>query len=388
MQKDIVGILGELVKMAGQAATKPFETAGTLSAQTPKMVMDALLPQPQNIMSNEAVGKLANLGTKQEQQPTQINLNDLMTGKTQGQQKQGVVDNAMFNPNKELFDNALKTAKKVQSRQIEEAVASGVPVESVVDTAMQSTGMNKQNDMLAQGFNILKGILPMLNMPELMQNKLDKQKADVELTHGQAGYYTPEGREALSRAEAKGKFPFEMAQAEAKAISDARTAMMTKIPEYELKYGNEFRDDTKQLVKVMNSFDTVAKAYELAKSGNPAADLQLIYSVIKMWDPDSAVKEGEITLTKSVPPAIQKLAGIYRNVFKGGTALDAKTRKQMFQTAQGAYNTASKEYEHVANEYDRVMSEQGLSAKRALRLRGGSNKSQSSNIKSITLIEE
>jgi hypothetical protein len=90
--------------------------------------------------------------------------------------------------------------------------------------------------------------------------------------------------------------------------------------------------------------DAVRNIAALSKSKTGIADIGIVYSLVKVLDPASAVKEGEITLSQSANPAAQKIADAWNNAKQGRMGNDEKNR-QILSAARAIY----KETEAGAN---------------------------------------
>lgn len=100
--------------------------------------------------------------------------------------------------------------------------------------------------------------------------------------------------------------------------------------------------------------DAVRNIAALSKSKTGIADIGIVYSLVKVLDPASAVKEGEITLSQSANPAAQKIADAWNNAAKGRLGNDEKN-KQILSAARAIY----KETERGANMERDAVSKRG-----------------------------
>lgn len=121
--------------------------------------------------------------------------------------------------------------------------------------------------------------------------------------------------------------------------------------------GKTSRRDTAGLRKEFRGLQSV-KDYEnslpiieSARSApdTPAGDLQVIYSVGKVLDPNSVVREGELQLTQNATPFVQKIVGKARAELQGEGRLTPQTRKdliEMLDQRVGGYKQAySRDYD-------------------------------------------
>lgn len=125
---------------------------------------------------------------------------------------------------------------------------------------------------------------------------------------------------------------------------------------------------TQALRKEFNDLQTV-KDYRTAlpiiesavnAPDTPQGDLQLVYSVGKLLDPNSVVREGELALVMEANSPIQRLIGATRLNFAGGGRLTPTTRNQIMQMLNervGAYRQA---YDQDYSQYADYARRQGV----------------------------
>lgn len=140
---------------------------------------------------------------------------------------------------------------------------------------------------------------------------------------------------------------------------------------------SELANNEKELRKEYNDhpqikeFATVNQNYNQvvssAKKQNPsgADDLKLVVSYIKILDPNSVVREGEITnLTKSSGLMDQVIAQFNR--VKGGGTLDTNIRNQILSSATDAYAGALNTKQDLDTWYASIAQKKGFDLAQAL----------------------
>lgn len=95
---------------------------------------------------------------------------------------------------------------------------------------------------------------------------------------------------------------------------------------------------------------------EAADVDNAAADMNLVYGVAKIMDPESVVRESETAMVVSAGSPAEKYKGMFSYVVGGGR-LTPETRKQLMNEVEsrakgheGLYNDAVKQYQSGAPE--------------------------------------
>lgn len=112
--------------------------------------------------------------------------------------------------------------------------------------------------------------------------------------------------------------------------------------------------EVKNYKEVLPIIESVKRA-----PNTPAGDIDLIYGVGKIMDPNSVVREGELNLViKSGSPA-QRLQG-YVSYVKGGGRLTKEQREQLTAVMDSRVNALKNNYEAARNSYTGIVTQQGL----------------------------
>jgi hypothetical protein len=109
---------------------------------------------------------------------------------------------------------------------------------------------------------------------------------------------------------------------------------------------------------------------EAAKSNNAQADINLIYGLAKLYDPESVVREGEyatIANSQSIP---EWLKGWAQRI-AGGGKLTTETKKQIVQQANQRLDTFKAAYDTADQGYRGVVTRRGLKPENVLIPVGG-----------------
>jgi hypothetical protein len=69
---------------------------------------------------------------------------------------------------------------------------------------------------------------------------------------------------------------------------------------------DDYRSETKDVQSAYNFIDGALKQAPLAKAGDPTAQVGLLYAFVKAMDPNSVVREGEISLVNGAAPIYQR----------------------------------------------------------------------------------
>lgn len=116
--------------------------------------------------------------------------------------------------------------------------------------------------------------------------------------------------------------------------------------------------DVKAFNDVASSYDVIA---DIAKRKNPTPqdDLSLIYSYVKMLDPNSVVREGEFATAENSASVPDRVRNAYNKVI-AGTRLNSDQRRQYSDAANGIYESRKRRYDSLVDEYSGYAEDMGL----------------------------
>lgn len=142
----------------------------------------------------------------------------------------------------------------------------------------------------------------------------------------------------------------------AKAVRDA--ASITKRGANEEGLRKEFASlpEVKKLKEAIPAYQAVVKA---AKVNNPQADINLVYGLAKLYDPDSVVREGEYATIANSQAIPEWLKGMAQRLVGGGRLTDA-TKKQIIEQAGIRLGSYQSEVDGARQGYDEIARRGGL----------------------------
>ena len=148
---------------------------------------------------------------------------------------------------------------------------------------------------------------------------------------------------------------------EAQAKAEAEGPQKAMQAESDIRKEIQSNDTLKRFREQMSAASTVNS---LATKPNPtnADDLSLIYAYVKLLDPGSVVREGEIKLTQQATPALQKLLMQYNRLFSdSGGLLDSNTRQNYLEAAQAVEHSSREAVRPEFEKYKKIAQERGIS---------------------------
>lgn len=131
-----------------------------------------------------------------------------------------------------------------------------------------------------------------------------------------------------------------------------------------IKTETDLRNEFASLPEVKNykqAYPSFAAIKDAASRQGPQADINLIYGMAKLYDPNSVVREGEyatIANSQAIPERIKSLA----QQLQGGGKLTPETKRQLLLEAQGRLNTYEAEYSKARSGYSDIASKRGADA--------------------------
>jgi hypothetical protein len=137
------------------------------------------------------------------------------------------------------------------------------------------------------------------------------------------------------------------------------------------------RKEFENLPEVKNYKQVLPVIESARKAPNtPAGDIDLIYAVGKIMDPNSVVREGELNLVIKAGSPAQRFQGMV-NYVQGGGRLSAAQRKELVAVMDSRVGELEKNYDAARNSYTSIVTKQGIDPAQVfptLVQRGGGNK--------------
>jgi hypothetical protein len=120
----------------------------------------------------------------------------------------------------------------------------------------------------------------------------------------------------------------------------------------------EFADlpEVKKYKAAVPSYQAIVKA---SKINNPQADINLIYGLAKLYDPDSVVREGEYATIANSQAIPEWLKGQAQLLVGGGKITD-ETRRQVREQAAIRLKTYENEYKGAKRSYEGIAQSRGM----------------------------
>lgn len=130
-----------------------------------------------------------------------------------------------------------------------------------------------------------------------------------------------------------------------------------KAPERIQSLRKEFND-----VQEVKNYKTVLPIIESARNApdTPAGDLDLIYSVGKILDPTSVVREGEMNLVIKSGSPVQRFQGTVNYITSGRGRLPAGQRQELLAMLDGRVGQIKAGYDNAVNMYTQTAKSEGL----------------------------
>lgn len=123
----------------------------------------------------------------------------------------------------------------------------------------------------------------------------------------------------------------------------------------------DLRKEFDQLPEVKN-YKQALPAYtaivDASKRNTPQSDINLVYGIAKLYDPNSVVREGEYNTVANSPNIPERIKGIIQYVSGGGRLTDA-VKKQILAEAQGRIGSYENEYTSARNNYSDIAKRSG-----------------------------
>jgi hypothetical protein len=180
---------------------------------------------------------------------------------------------------------------------------------------------------------------------ELMQQRLNElgieNPSDIQGNFNMLVQAGVEPTAAASIATQLASMPFQQEQASLKMETD----QIKKARDQEDVYRKEYIGASKEFKDVSRAYSKIQKALN-KKNPAPSDDMAAVYSLIKLYDPNTGVREGEYAKAEQLQGVPQWLGSQYNKTVQGNF-LTPTMRQQMTKTAKDLYTSekeANKKY--------------------------------------------
>lgn len=128
-------------------------------------------------------------------------------------------------------------------------------------------------------------------------------------------------------------------------------------------YGREqdLRKEFQALPEVKNYKQAIPafKGIEDAiKRNTPQSDINIVYGIAKLYDPNSVVREGEYATVANSPNVPDRIKG-YANYLAGGGKLTQKVKDEIFAEAKSRMQSFEGEYQGARSDFESIASRSG-----------------------------
>lgn len=196
---------------------------------------------------------------------------------------------------------------------------------------------------------ILSGVTP-VNYSEGMQ-KAWEQPAKIDVESAQGRYQSVLDKYKALKEESDAEKNRALLEKQLKTEQTKTSQEQQKLGQARINQVEGLADRLKQR---KTDFDTLESAYENMKTaqatGTGASQIGALYSFVKVLDPTSAVREGEISLAQSANPLLQRL-GIQYNLDKiqKGQVLPPSLVKDLVTVAGNMYLQKKNQFQDAIN---------------------------------------
>lgn len=126
----------------------------------------------------------------------------------------------------------------------------------------------------------------------------------------------------------------------------------------------ELRKEFEQLPEVKN-YKQALPAYtsivDASKRNTPQSDINMVYGIAKLYDPNSVVREGEYNTVANSPNIPERIKG-YAQYIAGGGKLSPQVKQQIVQEATSRIGSYENEYTAARRNYSNIATRSGGNA--------------------------
>lgn len=191
---------------------------------------------------------------------------------------------------------------------------------------------------------------------------IDPVTGQARVVSSQQNTQSPDNAASVSASLANAAATRAAAQTTAQGVRDAARI--------QTNFGNEqgLRKEFEGLAEVKN-YKQALPAYQAVKDAaarnTPQADINLVYGIAKLYDPNSVVREGEYATVANSPNIPERVKG-YAQYLAGGGKLSPETKKQILAEAEGRLQSYQGEVTKARDTYSNIAKQAGIRPEQVL----------------------
>lgn len=252
------------------------------------------------------------------------------------------------------LDEMLKGAEGSRAEAIDKAVKMSKFYNNIMPQPMMSLN------------NAVQGTSPRFNREAVINSAIDPYKMEAQGT--QQNYQNVlERYKLISDAERMKKLSdIENIKAKIEGQKLSKQGKESGLQEWKAQTAL-VQDSAQALKEPTQRMRDVETAYQkITRSADPskvwktgAGEVASLYNFIKMLDPGSTVREGEVTLTSNASPILQQVANL-NNRFSKGQKIPQEVKSEMIELAKQAYTEEATVYNKLRDQHVNYLTKAGI----------------------------
>lgn len=271
-----------------------------------------------------------------------------------------------------------------QQERVDYREAAGTPTGNAlaappVSTVLPPAAANAEAGLLAAGpVRVAAQNTPLEAPPVEVNEKMPAETPDSLRAKGNAALRkgTAAGKQIAetyfqeaNRLEGKineGQKLDDAAKTREEMAANRKSTQAQKDREFENKLGDDFKSEP--AVKNYRTVQPIISSMEEAATKDTAgSDLNMVYAISKIFDPDSVVREGEQIMVRNsggLPSVLQSALGFV----VGGQRLSPQLRQEILEEGRSRARALKQGHDSLATSYRQQAKEQGLNPDRVVRM--------------------
>jgi hypothetical protein len=285
------------------------------------------------------------------------------------QEKQGMVASAASTPLLQYQNLIAKGVPEAQARAQVEPVYQASLMRLQSATGPDGQPLFAQQDFASIPANFdpshVEGIAQQATKyQELAKQQLDAQQA-IETKRNNLANNATSQQNANSASMNAQTNRGELAQAAQRLGFDKDKFMLEYGQKGSAKQGEmseSLRKEFDQLAPVKNynqALPAFSAIKDAASRNTTSSNINLVYGIAKLYDPNSVVREGEYASIANSPNIPERIKG-YASYLQGGGKLSENTIKQIVTEGEGRFKTYEDQYHAVRNDYKSIANKTGI----------------------------
>lgn len=238
-----------------------------------------------------------------------------------------------------------ETLERAKAAHLRDPVTKDIPIPPELETWTPETP-EIINQMMMRTIDMAKQVELKLREQDMLSQQ---QNRDLTRQDKMSQFQQRQAQDQSQFAQSEGRQASQFAQGQAQENARASRAIEQQGKTQDVALRKEF-NALPEVKRYGTVIPLVKSAREAVNVDSPAADMNIVYAVAKIMDPDSVVRESETAMVVAAGSPAQQFVGQF-NYIAGGGRLTPETRQSLMNEIESRAKGYEQLYEQATQQY-------------------------------------